>query len=929
VTVATTPPHIRVLLVEDNPGDARLILELLREVHADTFDLERVDRLEPALTRLGQAGIDVVLLDLGLPDSSGLETFHRARAGGGGEPIIVISGLDDETIALEAVRGGAQDYLVKGRIEGQLLARVIHYAIERKRVEKQLRASESRLAAIVQAALDAHVTMDDTGTIVTWNPQAQAVFGWPPQDVIGRHVADVLVPAAHREAHWRGLRAFLAGGEGAIFGRRLELPALRRDGSEFPIELAVAPIRLGDSWIFSAFMRDISEQKETDKVQQAVYGIAQAAQTAASLQDLLRAVHETTATLMPAKNFYIALYDEAADLLTFPYFVDEVDPPPPPRQPGAGLTEQVLRTGTALLSKEELGLAQGEVPGIGAPSVDWLGVPLRQGDRTIGVIAVQTYTTGVRYGEREKEILQFVATQVAAAIERKHADDALRHSEERFRALVEHSGDAIALLDRTGTIVFAGQSTALVLGREPSEVVGNNVFGLLHPDDLPELRAALATLKDQPGRSLIVRSRFRHADDTWRDGEGTVTNRLHDPAVRALVFNYRDVTERTRLETQFRQAQKMEAVGRLAGGVAHDFNNLLTAIFGYADLLAESLPPDHPGLEDLGEIRTAATRAAGLTRQLLAFSRQQVLRPVVLSVNDVVENVQKMLGRLLGEDIELHASLAGDLGNVRADAGQLDQVIINLAVNARDAMPKGGKLTLETANIDLDTGYAEQHQPVAPGRYVMLAVSDTGTGMDEKTKAKAFEPFFTTKEPGKGTGLGLATVYGIVKQSGGYIWAYSELGQGTTFKIYLPRVDAPSDTPVAVPELTGTPAGTETVLLAEDDPLLLPLARDLLKKLGYRVLEAHNSAEALTVARNHEGVIHLLLSDVVMPGGGGFQLAQNLLVERPAMRVLYMSGYTDEAVVRHGLLERGLNYLQKPFTPAVLARRVRGVLDAS
>jgi nitrogen-specific signal transduction histidine kinase len=388
-----------------------------------------------------------------------------------------------------------------------------------------------------------------------------------------------------------------------------------------------------------------------------------------------------------------------------------------------------------------------------------------------------------------------------------------------------------------------------------------------------------------------------------------------------------DVTKSKELEKQYRQAQKMEAVGRLAGGVAHDFNNLLTAIFGYADLLAEDLASDHPGRSDLEEIRTAATRASALTRQLLAFSRQQVLQPVVLSLNDVVADIQKMLQRLLGEDVELHASLAPDLGNVRADAGQIEQVIMNLAVNARDAMPTGGKLTIETANVDLEEEYTKSHSPVLPGRFVMLAVSDSGTGMDEATKAKVFEPFFTTKEAGKGTGLGLATVYGIVKQSGGFIWLYSEPGKGAAFKIYLPRVDAPADLPPKAPELVATVAGTETILLAEDDDLLRPLAQELLTKLGYRVLVARDSAEALALARGHKGQIHLLVSDVVMPGGGGFELGKRLVAERPQLRVLFMSGYTDEAVVRHGLLERGLNYLQKPFTPAVLVRRVRDVLD--
>ena len=510
-------------------------------------------------------------------------------------------------------------------------------------VERRLQASEGRLAAIVRGALDAHISMDDRGTIVTWNPQAETIFGWPAGEVIGRHVADVIVPPLQRDAHRHGLQHFLETGEGPILNRRLELVALRRDGTEVAVELAVAPIRLGQSWIFSAFIRDISE--------------------------------------------------------------------------------------------------------------------------------------------------------------------------------------------------------------------------------------------------------------------------------------------RNQLEQQLRQSQKMEAVGRLAGGIAHDFNNLLTAIFGYADLLAEDLPPGSAAQADVTEIRTAATRASALTRQLLAFSRQQVLQPVVLNLNDVVGDLQNMLQRMLGEDVELQAHFAADLGNTRADQGQIEQVLLNLVVNARDAMPTGGKLTIETGNVALDEHYAQTHRPVVPGRYVMVAVSDTGVGIDPATQTRIFEPFFTTKEAGKGTGLGLATAYGIVKQSGGYIWVYSEVGRGATFKIYLPRVDAPTDVVAAPPEL-GTVAGTETVLLAEDDPLLLPLARDVLKRLGYTVLEARTPADAMAVAQAHNGIIHLLVSDVVMPGESGLQLARRLLEVRPNLRVLYISGYSDEAIVRHGLLDPGTTFLQKPFSPAALARKVRELLDA-
>jgi nitrogen-specific signal transduction histidine kinase len=401
-----------------------------------------------------------------------------------------------------------------------------------------------------------------------------------------------------------------------------------------------------------------------------------------------------------------------------------------------------------------------------------------------------------------------------------------------------------------------------------------------------------------------------------------------DSGFSGVVINSRDISERRQLEEQLRQSQKMEAVGRLAGGVAHDFNNLLTAISGYSELMLRRLRQGDPLRHNAEEINKAGNRAASLTSQLLAFSRKQVLQPKVLDLNIVVADMDKMLRRLIGEHIELVTILEPQLWSIRADPGQLQQVILNLAVNARDAMPEVGRLTIETSNIELDDENARWHVGVRPGRYVMLAVNDTGFGMDSQTRERVFEPFFTTKEVGKGTGLGLATVYGIVKQSGGYVWVYSEPGRGTTFKVYLPRVDAPAEA-VARPRETGTLVGTETILLAEDDETLRPLAKGLLEKLGYRVLDAENAERALALAAAHGGPIHLLVADVVMPGASGRELARRLAQTRPDTKVLYISGYTDDAIVHHGMLEPGLHFLQKPFTPAALARKVRDVLDRS
>jgi len=512
--------------------------------------------------------------------------------------------------------------------------------------------------------------------------------------------------------------------------------------------------------------------------------------------------------------------------------------------------------------------------------------------------------------------------------ERAAAEAALRHNEQRFRALVEHSWDAIALFGPDGAILYGSPATTRILGYDLADFVGRNALKLVHPEDRDTVIGRLTEAMANPGVRIDVLARVLHKNGSWRYLEGVFTNLLDDPSVGAIVNNYRDATERRSLENQVIQAQKMEAVGRLAGGVAHDFNNILTAIGGYTDLLLADLPAGDPRRQDVDEIHRAADRAAALTQQLLAFSRRQVLQPRVVDVNALVSNVEKLLRRLLGEDVLLATVLATDVGRVRADPGQMEQVLVNLAVNARDAMPEGGRLTLETRNVDLDAAYAAEHRTVAPGPYVVLAVSDTGTGMSTETQSHIFEPFFTTKEVGKGTGLGLATVYGIVKQSGGSIWVYSELGHGTTIKVYLPRVDEPAES-FPAPSITDAESlrGSETILLVEDEPAVRAVARLVLIRQGYTVFEAADGQTALTMMDGSGPSIDLVLTDVVMPGMSGRALADQLTSRLPGLRVLYMSGYTDDAIVRHGMLEPGLAYLQKPFRPDALARKVRDVLN--
>jgi PAS domain S-box-containing protein len=759
---------MHVLLIEDNEDDAYLIGETLTERTATDVELEWVDRLESGLKRLAEGKIDVVLLDLSLPDSHGLETLDKVQRQTPDVPVIVMTHLDDEAMAVQAVRRGAQDYLVKGRSDGYGLGRAIQYAIERKGSERAVRDSEARLRAIIDTALDALIGMNAKGMITEWNPRAEVIFGWRRREAIGQNLADLIIPPRFREAHERGLRHFMDTGEGPVLKRRVELTGLRRDGTEFPAELSISPLKRGESYVFNAFLSDITERKRAEEIRVRLASIVESSEDAIISKTLDGVV---TSWNMGAER-------------TFGYTADEV---------------------------------------IGKP----IGFLLPQ-DRV----------------EEESQI-----------IERVKQGEHVTHFE-----TVRRRKD--------------GKDIHIALTISPIE-----------------------------------------------DGAGTI-----------IGFSKiaRDITDQKSLEAQLRQSQKMEGVGQLAGGIAHDFNNLLTVINSYSAMVLGDLDFSNPFARNgIEQIKEAGHRAASLTRQLLMFSRQQVLEPKVLDLNEVVSNIAKMLRRLLGEDITQVLCLHPVLGRIKIDPGQMEQIIMNLAVNARDAMPGGGQLTIETDNVELDNTYARKHALVQPGPYVMLAVSDTGCGMDAETQARIFEPFFTTKGVGSGTGLGLATVDGIVKQSGGNVWVYSELGKGTTFKIYLPRVEQASELPEPGAAPVELLRGSETVLLVEDDEMVRALAQAILERYGYHVLPARNVHDALRFAQEGPAQIRLLLTDTIMPGMNGPELAKQVQSIRPEIKVLFMSGYTDKVIACTASFEPGTAFLQKPFTPQTLTRKVHEVLNSS
>jgi PAS domain S-box-containing protein len=802
------------------------------------------------------------------------------------------------------------------------VSRQVAHAIERTRTKEMLRENEVRYRVLFESAYDAIFLMKDD-RFVDCNARTLELFGCEREQILN-HSPVEFSPQTQRDgslsassAHIR-IQAALAG-EPQTF----EWLHCRHDRSVFDAEVSLKRIELGGEVFVQAIVRDITEHRRADDLKAAIYEISEAAQRAVSLDELFRSIHAIVGRLMEARNLYIALYDSTTNLLSFPYFIDEVDDRPDPYPAEKGLTSHVVRTGQPLLATPEVLRdfeERGEVRQLGAASIDWLGVPLKVQGRVIGVLTVQSYGGDVRYSEGDQEVLSYVSAQVAQAIERKRAEEALRSSESQLQTVLESSFEGILAVDNEGNVIKASRQFAKMWHIPPSIIESG--------DDQALLEFVLDQLAD-PDAFLDKVHALYHSTavsmDTLLFKDGRAFERLSSPLMRegalaGRVWSFLDITERTRAEealersrAQLLQAQKMEAVGRLAGGIAHDFNNVLQTLLSLSQALTGQLDDPERFAATVKELQEAVKRGAALTRQLLLFSRFEPPRLERLDLNEVVKRSSQMIGRLLRENISLTLDLAERPIPVDGDVGQFEQVLVNLVVNAADAMPEGGRLVIRVQSAE---------------NTATLEVSDTGSGMTDEVKARIFEPFFTTKEASKGTGLGLSVVHGIMTSHGGRIGVQSVVGQGSTFRLVLPAAasnahltqlpTAESVTEIAV-------GGGERVLVVEDEVGARQGLVQILTMLGYRVTAVGSGSEAAALPA--EPGFDALLTDYLLPDVLGTDLAAQLKSRWPRVKVVLMSGYAEDEVLRRRIAAREVRYLQKPFGMEVLARELRAALD--
>ncbi len=932
---------LRVLNIEDSERDVAILRHYLSQLGYDLI-CARVDTPEEMRATLEQQEFDVVLCDYSMPRFNAPAALAILKERNIDIPFIIISGTIGEQVAVDAMRAGAQDYLMKDNLArlGPAIERELQEAENRsarRRAEQTIRQNEDRYRDLIEHSQDLICTHDLEGRLLSVNAAAATSLGYETEELIGRNIRDILLPAFHHEfsdyieeIQQRGM----AHGMMTVHTRAGETRVWEYTNTLRTEGVAVPTVR--------GMAHDVTEKQQAEK----------ALRESEARYRLLFEKNPLPMWVYDLETFAFLAVNQAA-VLRYGYLREEflamtiLDIRPPEDTPELRQNMAQVNGGMNDAGVWKHRKKNGEIIDVEITSHELL---------FSGRQAELVLANDVTERKRNEELQRLRVARVAL---QGQISRALAEADASLESILANCAEAIvehlhAALVRIWT--FDQEDNVLELQASAGTCSSNDLLQARVP--VGDFKIGLIAQERQPYLTNNVHDDPRVNNSEWalKDGinsfagyplllEGRLVGvmkmfarkKLAEDTLEALA-SVADIIsqgiERKRAEEallkseeQLRQAQKMEAIGQLAGGIAHDFNNLLTAINGYSDLTIRKLERHDPLRRNLEEIRKAGDRAASLTRQLLAFSRKQVLQPKILDLNSVISELQKMLQRLIGEDVELRTVLDPELGRIKADPGQIEQVIMNLAVNARDAMTEGGKLTIETVNVSLDAEYSGQHASAVPGPYVMLVVTDTGVGMSEATQKRIFEPFFTTKELGKGTGLGLSTVYGIVKQSGGYIWVYSETGMGTAFKIYLPRVDESAEEYRRSSGAEYSLQGNETILLAEDEEMVRKLASQVLKMYGYKVLESANGGGALSICEHHTGPIDLVITDVVMPEMSGREVAERVSLLRPEMKVLFMSGYTDNAIVHQGILDPKANFIQKPFSPTSLALKVRQVLD--
>jgi two-component system, cell cycle sensor histidine kinase and response regulator CckA len=928
-----------VLVVDDDPSVLEMVSSILVQ---GGYSVKTAASGPEALETVRHDQPGVILLDLVLPGRAGADFARELRRQGLGIPIIAMSGVPDASEWVAELNVHA--YLAKPFDMSDLLSVVNRVGWSPESARDQARVLQEWLGAIADFSEDALIGVSPEGAITGWNLGAEQVYGYSTAEAIGQSIYLIVPPS--RFGEMAGL------GERVRRGERIppyETIRRHRDGRDLVMSLSVTPIRDATGRVIGSITigRDVTARVYADQERQALLGREKEARAEADalydaakqmtgsldLSVTLSSILDSVVQLTESHTTGIALFDRSRGTLEYAAAsgpgADRVKGVVVPY--GEGISGRAAATQT-LINVPNVAEEQRWAFGIWVHDGlihSAMYVPLVAGGETIGVLGVWS-TELSHFTARHEHLVSRLAEQAAVAIKngqeiarRQQVEAELAASQARLYGLFHHSQDAILFLDDNARYVDANPAACAMSGYSREELLALPPDGLTARDSLESLQERwhrLIETGDQRGEFELVRKN----GTTVIADYSSVANIL--PGLHLSIL--RDVTERRRFELQRQEAHKMESIGRLAGGVAHDFNNMLTVIAGYGELLAARLPANSPDHDAVEQIRRAADSATTLTSQLLAFSRRQVIAPKEIDLNAIVERTSRMLRRIVGEDINLVLSLVPRPGVVTADPGQIEQVLINLAANARDAMPTGGRFAIATANVDLAEDDPQRSPSALAGPYVRLSVTDTGHGMDLATRTRIFEPFFTTKDVGKGTGLGLAAVYGIVTQTGGWIEVESAVGAGTTFQIYLPQAALPVSSEPPETALRHLPTGTETILLIEDEDQVRLMAQHILHMCGYTVLAVSGGASVAELVASYAGPIHLLLTDVVMSGLSGRQIAQELAVIRPDVRILYTSGYTDDAVVRHGVTDATVAFLQKPFTPSTLATKVRQVLDA-